>query len=114
MFRKGRREGRGTYAFANGAIYEGRFRDDHMDGMGTFNMPRPVFMAGGTDPVLPGSAAPLPPPPPSDTAPAQDSEKQAPADEKKKQPGDTWIVPIKLAQDIGTIHFLAGFDKEGM
>ena len=55
-----------------------------------------------------------PPPPPSDTAPAQDSEKQAPADEKKKQPGDTWIVPIKLAQDIGTIHFLAGFDKEGM
>ena len=44
MFRKGRREGRGTYSFANGAVYEGRFRDDTIDGMGTFNMPNAVFM----------------------------------------------------------------------
>ncbi len=32
----------------------------------------------------------------------------------QKSPEDIWIVPIHLAQDIGTIHFLAGFDKEGM
>jgi hypothetical protein len=29
-------------------------------------------------------------------------------------PEDIWIVPINLAQDIAMIHFLAGFDKEGM
>ena len=38
MFRKGRREGRGTYAFANGAIYEGRFIAPGFSNLSWFKM----------------------------------------------------------------------------
>jgi hypothetical protein len=95
VFKGGRREGRGTYHFNNGAVYEGRFRDDQIDGMGTFNMPGAVFM-------------------PKHLPIEKDSDKKKEIPTLQKSPEDIWIVPIHLAQDIGTIHFLAGFDKEGM
>ena len=110
VFKSGRREGRGTYHFANGAVYEGRFRDDQIDGMGTFNMPGAVFM-------------PKNPPAEEDSDDAAEEDNEKDSKEKKemakeidlqKSPEDIWIVPIHLAQDIGTIHFLAGFNKEGM
>lgn len=33
--KQGQREGRGSITFPEGAIYEGRFRDDRLDGQGT-------------------------------------------------------------------------------
>ncbi|GBG27022.1 Phosphatidylinositol 4-phosphate 5-kinase 1 [Hondaea fermentalgiana] len=39
-FRGGLKEGRGTYSFPNGAVYEGRFRGDGIEGFGTFKMTR--------------------------------------------------------------------------
>ena len=46
---------------------------------------------------------------------SSDEEENDKDESKRTQlPGDAWMVPINLAQDIGTIHFLAGFDKEGM
>jgi hypothetical protein len=42
MWRNGKREGRGTLSWPNGASYEGRFRDDQIDGQGTLEIPRPV------------------------------------------------------------------------
>ena len=38
MWSRGKREGRGTIQFTNGAIYEGRFRDDAIDGQGTLKI----------------------------------------------------------------------------
>lgn len=35
MFKHGMRDGRGSITFAEGAVYEGRFREDKMDGQGT-------------------------------------------------------------------------------
>ena len=120
MFKAGRREGRGTNSFANGSVYEGRFRDDQIDGMGTFNMPNAVFM---------------PKNPIESESDEEDEDDEVVSGVKKeggsgggetkveqdvstmvleKSPNDIWIVPIHLAQDIGTIHFLAGFDKEGL
>lgn len=37
-FRMGLREGRGSVTFTEGAIYEGRFRDDRIDGQGTLHI----------------------------------------------------------------------------
>lgn len=42
MFKKGLREGRGSITFAEGAVYEGRFREDVMDGQGTVMITRAV------------------------------------------------------------------------
>lgn len=42
VFRGGKKEGRGTLAFANGASYEGRFRDDAIDGQGMLQILKPV------------------------------------------------------------------------
>ena len=109
-FKNGRREGRGRYAFANGAIYEGRFRDDSIDGMGTFKMPNAVFMpAGKSEDIMAKDEN-------EDDTTKEDvkSSEDTSQPQTLKQPGDAWIVPINLSQDISTIHFLAGFDKEGM
>ena len=125
MFRKGRREGRGTYAFANGAVYEGRFRDDAIDGMGTFNLPSAVFMpesskCNTSKITAPTSSTNLSLSSPSSASLSGAGENtKANSDESMENktdllPGDAWMVPINLSQDIGTIHFLAGFDKEGM
>ena len=69
--------------------------------MGTFNMPKAVFM-----PKI------EPPPPPLDKdifdieTNGKDDDTNEKNNEKKfipqKSPEDTWIVPIHLAQDIGT------------
>ena len=37
-FKAGMREGRGSITFAEGAVYEGRFREDHLDGQGTIKV----------------------------------------------------------------------------
>jgi hypothetical protein len=127
VFRKGRREGRGTYSFANGAVYEGRFRDDTIDGMGTFNMPNAVFMPAVKESAAPTTSS-IPPSLSSSSSSSssssvkpnvssdhgEDDEDGDDAPTQDPLPGDAWMVPINLAQDIGTIHFLAGFDKEGM
>lgn len=109
-FKNGRREGRGRYAFANGAVYEGRFRDDSIDGMGTFKMPNAVFMPGASSPDTMTTDR-------NDNSPAKETNENTeglPKQHTRKQSGDTWMVPINLSQDISTIHFLAGFDKEGL
>ena len=41
---RGKREGRGTVEFTNGAVYEGRFRDDRMEGQGTFKLAKNVII----------------------------------------------------------------------
>lgn len=35
MFKNGMRDGRGSVTFPAGAVYEGRFKEDKMDGQGT-------------------------------------------------------------------------------
>ena len=50
------KDGRGTYTFPNGAIYEGRFREDRIEGMGTLNMFETVIELSAT-PALPAMAA---------------------------------------------------------
>ena len=47
MFKHGLREGRGSVTFAEGAIYEGRFREDRMDGQGTCKITRVVEGVNG-------------------------------------------------------------------
>jgi hypothetical protein len=42
MFRGGLKDGRGTLVFANGVLYEGRFRNDRIDGTGTLRLNAPV------------------------------------------------------------------------
>jgi hypothetical protein len=40
IFRGGCKEGRGTFKFPNTAVYEGRFKNDRLDGSGTLKIDR--------------------------------------------------------------------------
>lgn len=46
-FKTGLREGRGSVSFVEGAVYEGRFREDKIDGQGTLHM---TAIAPGVEP----------------------------------------------------------------
>ena len=48
-WRAGKREGRGAVKWPNGANYEGRFKDDKIDGQGALRLEKPVPLleAGG-------------------------------------------------------------------
>lgn len=53
MWKMGKKEGRGTLRFPNGAFYEGRFRDDLIDGQGTLEIKHPVEDATPGDWMIP-------------------------------------------------------------
>ena len=107
-------------------MYEGRFRDDQMDGMGTFNMPNAVFIPKIEPPPPPldkdifdtsRSSTPIPSTTEGEGEVEMETREPSKPEDLVMQPTnpeDIWIVPINLAQDIAMIHFLAGFDKEGM
>ena len=86
--------------------------------MGTFNLPNAVFMPELDDKSnlsVSDKSQSLPPAKAQNNAESNESSNDG--DEKgprKNLPGDAWMVPVNLTQDIGMIHFLAGFDKEGM
>ena len=47
MWKAGKREGRGNVTWPHGANYEGRFRDDAIDGQGTLALTQPTTCANG-------------------------------------------------------------------
>ena len=47
MWKAGKREGRGNVTWPHGAAYEGRFRDDAIDGQGTLVLSQPTCSANG-------------------------------------------------------------------
>ena len=53
MWKNGKRDGRGTLTFPNGASYEGRFREDQIDGQGTLEISKPLPGAVEGDWVIP-------------------------------------------------------------
>jgi hypothetical protein len=70
--------------FTNGAVYEGRFRDDAIDGQGTMKMSRSM--------VVPSE---------------NDDEKNL---EKSKK---DFMIPVSFQSDMGHIHRKAGFTVGG-
>ena len=53
MWRAGKKEGRGSLVFPNGASYEGRFRGDEIDGQGTLLLQKPVQGAENGSWIIP-------------------------------------------------------------
>ena len=45
QFKDGKRNGLGTYKFANGDVYKGQFKDDLKNGQGTFKYVKRVELA---------------------------------------------------------------------
>ena len=111
MFSSGRREGRGTIKFPNGAIYEGRFRDDAVDGQGTMKIRKAVLI------------------PRDDNGDEEDDEdagegEETSQEEAKSNEGATkaekgpnsadFMIPISFQSDMGHIHRRAGFTLGGI
>lgn len=74
-FKEGRRDGRGTYTFPDGQQYTGKFSCDAID-------------AAGAGSLLMAKTVALGP--------------------------DAWMIPLHMASDVGRIHARAGFDRAGM
>jgi len=88
---KAKKEGRGTIRFTNGAIYEGRFKEDRMEGQGTMKMNGNVCIRGEIRTDL-------------------DTEKQGVESDDEQL---DWMIPIQFQSDMGHIHQKAGFTKRG-
>ncbi len=101
----GRREGRGT---TNGSVYEGRFKDDYMEGQGTMKMDLnviiPTIASTNEDEKQPNGNEtndPAVPVPPSTTT-----------DNTVVMKHD-WMIPLQFQTDISHIHQKAGFTQIG-
>ena len=110
-FKDNKKDGRGNYAYTNGAVYEGRFRGDAIEGMGTFKLPvmsrvsdgaslkdalQEENRSGSKKHVIQGPAV------------GTDGTSVMLSDDDEE-----WMMPINLSKDMTTIHYIAGFDKEG-
>jgi hypothetical protein len=92
LFSNGRREGRGTVVFRDGAaVYEGRFRDDAVDGQGTMKMTRTMAV-------------------PREMQISDDLNTSADSDKPMKE---DFMIPLHFQSDIGHIHRKAGFTLGG-
>lgn len=106
MWAGGKKEGRGTITFGNGfAVYEGRFRDDCMEGQGTLKMSMNVEV-----PKMKTVTAL------SDEATAENvgtnSDEPITVDNEVDEEQD-FMIPIEFQSDIGHIHQKAGFTTDG-
>jgi hypothetical protein len=97
--------------FTNGAIYEGRFRDDAVDGQGTLRLSRSL--------VVPRSEQDS-----DDDDNGSDDNGDDGDDDNENEPdgggdGDgadgkpDFMIPISFQSDIGNIHRKAGFTQGG-
>ena len=134
----GRREGRGTIYFTNGAVYEGRFRDDAVDGQGTMKMSRAMVIPREGNRKLTSDSMDLneskqpqqqesPEQKPISESEPLKSVKQASKVEQGKatedQGGDDslladpskqdYMIPISFQSDMTHIHTKAGFTAIG-
>ena len=90
--------------FTNGAVYEGRFRNDAVDGQGTMKMSRAL--------IIPFDEA-------DEAAAASNAMTSSVGDEKAKEDSKTppkkhdFMIPISFQSDMTHIHAKAGFTAVG-
>lgn len=109
LWSKGKKEGRGTIRFTNGAVYEGRFRGDHMEGQGTMKM--------GNNCVVKTQIKVMKK---IETIQENDDDKKEDSSMHKKDQiieetldRTDWMIPIQFQSDMEHIHQKAGFTKGG-
>ena len=130
MWLDGKRDGRGTIIFGNGAVYKGRFKEDGMEGQGTLKMDcnvsvsRPKSSSNNTTQGTSNDTS-------KDSLPNElkdlgdkKMEVDEPKDEHEDKPNEPnvqpnedirndWMIPIEFQSDIGRIHEKAGFTTGG-
>jgi hypothetical protein len=95
-------------SFTNGAVYEGRFRGDAIDGQGTMKMSRAIIVPRDSssdkdhiNPLDDGEAE-------LNAKDTNNNDGDEPAPEK-----DDFMIPVFFQSDMGHIHRKAGFTHGG-